>query len=69
MLIVYPKIKPATIKREAKKAKKDIAKWFEANPKRKHCRAELWYGDRCKIGRNTIDADVDAAVEHAIEKS
>lgn len=67
--ILYKKLPVKTIKREAVKAKKDIAAWFVANPKRRNCNAEVWYGQRVKIKRSTIDADVDAAMEEAIQKS
>jgi hypothetical protein len=65
--ILYKRVPKAQILKDAKKAKVDIAAWFKNNPKRKVCNAEFWYGKRVKIKPNSIDADVDAAAQAAID--
>jgi hypothetical protein len=63
MITVYKRLLSATqIRKEAKKAIRDIAKWFEQNPKRRVCKAELWYGKIISIKRATIEKQIETAV-------
>lgn len=62
-IMVYKKIPREVMEKEAVTLKADLTKWFAANPKRRVCNAQVWYGRAVKIRKNTISADVDAAVE------
>lgn len=66
MIFIYKKISARQILKDAKDAKKKVAEWFKANPKRKNCKAEMWYGKVVIIHPNSIDSDIDAAAEAAI---
>jgi hypothetical protein len=58
---------PEQIRQEAKTAVRQIKNWFAQNSKRKICLAEIWYGRRFKIRRNTIEADLNKAAEDTIK--
>ena len=68
MIIIYEKITKAQLRKDVKKATKLITDWFDANPKRRVCRAKLWYGDVAHIKRNDIQTGMDAAMAKALPK-
>lgn len=69
MIVVYRKFTPAQIRKDVKINIKKIAQWFEQNPKRRVCRAELWYGQSISIKKATIKEQLEKAAEEAIAKS
>lgn len=68
MLVFYKTLPAATIRKDSKTTIKKINKWFKDNPKRRVCRAELWYGDVVSIKRNAVEKMVTAAAEKAIKR-
>jgi hypothetical protein len=67
--ICYLPMTKAEVKKNAVQTKKDLKKWFKDHPERTDCDAEMWYGNRCKIGRKTFNADFKVALDVAISKS
>lgn len=67
MFIVYSKLSREELEKQAVTLKADLTKWFEANPKRRVCNAQVWYGKRVKIRKGKVSEDVDTAVEASAE--
>lgn len=65
MIVIYEKMSRKEIDKAAKEAIKGITKFFEDNPKRRICKAELFYGQVVKVRKNHIKEDVLAAAEQA----
>lgn len=66
MLLIYKSIPAKTIRKDAREAIPKIKAWFKANPDRKECNAELWYGKQLKIKADTVEEQVNAAAAEAI---
>lgn len=64
----YEKIPPAKLRKECASTIEKLTAWFEQNPKRRVCRAQLWYGSSCKVRRGHIKEDVTALVELLIKQ-
>lgn len=67
MIVIYKTVPNATIKKDAKASIPKIEAFFEANPKRRICRAQFWYGKFKKIRRNHVKEDVDAVVKECLK--
>ena len=68
MIVIYKTLTETEIRNDAKSAIRKINKWFKANPDRKDCKAETWYGEMSVIRRGHVSKDVNAAAEAAINK-
>ena len=66
-IVVYRKIKPAELKKMAKEAIKGVTVWFEKNPKRRVCRATLWYNTPVKVPRGKVKETIDAVVAETLK--
>jgi hypothetical protein len=60
MLVLYTKLTKKELEESAKQAIVQVTQWFESNPKRKVCKAKLWYGKTVKIRRGHVAEDVNA---------
>lgn len=67
MFVVYETVPAEKIRQTAKEIITQIADWFTANPKRRVCHAQLWYGRTVTIKRKTIEQQVNEAAEEAIQ--
>ena len=65
MLVVYSTVPNETIRKEGEEAIAQLETWFENNPKRKTCKAEMWYGQMTTIRRGHIIADMEKAIKKA----
>ncbi len=61
MLVIYKKPTKKDVKQDVKALKKGVRKFFEDNPKRKVCRAEVWFGKVLAVKKDNIDAAIDKA--------
>jgi len=68
MIVIYEKIPAKTIRKEAKEVIQKITEWFQNNPKRRVCDAQLWYGRRLKVKRKMIAEQVNGLAEELIKK-
>jgi len=66
MIIVYARVTDDEIRSGAVQAIADIKAWFKANPKRRVCNADCWYGRRIKVRRDYVCEDVEAARDQAL---
>ncbi len=66
-MFMHKRMPAKTIRKEAKKLVVDISKWFVENPKRRVCRAELWYGAQVTIRKNHVEEDIDKATKAALK--
>ena len=64
--IAYMTLSDKDLKRNAKDAIRDINKWFEDNPKRKDCNAELWYGKRILIPKGKVKVMVEKFLKESL---
>jgi hypothetical protein len=69
MLALYKRISDEEIDKDAESVKADITKWFAANPKRRVCNAQVWYGQVVKVHRARVAKDIDAAALAAKDKN
>lgn len=51
------------LEEQIKDAAEQIREWFEANPRRRVCYAQLWTGNRITVHRKTIEEDVRKDLE------
>jgi hypothetical protein len=68
MIILYNKVSEKTIREEAKDTIERITEWFQAYPRRRVCRAELWYGKMVSVRKKHVEEDINKAAEEAIAK-
>lgn len=68
MIVVYKPMSTEQILESAQKAVYQIEEWFKANPKRRVCNVEIWYGKAYKIKRKNVTAQVTALAEVLIAK-
>jgi hypothetical protein len=66
--VAYQKMSQKNLRKTAKESIDGITKWFGKNPKRRVCKASLWYGITCKVKRGTVKEQVDAVLKETIEK-
>lgn len=69
MIVIYQKIAPSIIKAEGTKLVKQAEEFFQKNRRRKTCTIGVWYGKQIKVKKDSIKADIEAAVEVAIAHS
>lgn len=69
MIVLYRRITEPELRRDAKSALRQITKWFKANPNRRVCRTQLWYGKTITVKRNTIKADIDKSLQAELNKN
>lgn len=67
MIVIYKTIPNSTIKKEAKAAIPKIEAFFKANPKRRVCRSQFWYGKFRSVRRNHVQEDVNAVVKECLK--
>lgn len=65
LFVFHQKLTARELDEAAAGAKRDIAAWYKANPKRRVCNAQFWYGRMYKIRKGHIEADIDAARKDA----
>jgi hypothetical protein len=66
-IVIYKRISAKQIRSDAKEAKELIAKFFKDNPDRKECNAKVWYGEMITVHPDTIEADINAAMNKALK--
>ena len=59
MIIVYKPLTSKQLKDKTAEAITGVKKFFENNPKKKVCRAKLWYGDIHTLKRNSFEKDIE----------
>lgn len=64
MILVYERITAAELAKAVKETTQLIEDWFVANPKRRVCNAELWYGKRHKIKRRDVGSQLQKIADH-----
>lgn len=68
MILIYDKFTKAQLKKEAAEAVKSLTEWFKNNPKRKTCRAEMWYGRMHSIKPKDIKGQINKIVANLLEE-
>lgn len=68
MFVIYKTIPEAELRALAADTIPKISKWFEKNPKRRVCKAELWYGRTHKIKRKDVASQINTIVEALIKE-
>ena len=58
MLIAYARLTKEELAKSVEETVQQIKEWFEKNPKRRVCDAELWYGKRIKLKPKTYEAQI-----------
>lgn len=66
--VAYKKLKQAELRKMAKESITGIEKWFEKNPKRRVCRATLWYGITCKVPRKSVAETINLVLKNTLKK-
>ena len=67
MIAIYKRLTEPELRRDAKSAIRQITKWFKANPNRRVCRSQLWYGKQITVKRATLKADIDKALKAELQ--
>lgn len=67
LFVFHQKMTPAELRAAADQAQADITKWYTANPKRRVCNAELWYGKQYKIRKAHINYDIELAYQDGLK--
>ena len=67
MIAIYGKVPAKEIKKGGKDAIKQIEKWFKANPKKKVCHAQVWYGKMKNVRRGYVSEDINEAMIEALK--
>jgi hypothetical protein len=65
--VVYTRIPKEEIEKQANELPNKINNWFKNNPKRRVCKAELWYGERYKFTRKNISEVIEQAKKDALK--
>jgi len=65
MIVYYSIVSNKEIRKEAKKAIREIKAWFKKNPKRKDCRIQVWYGKAVVVKPNFIERTINQAADEA----
>lgn len=65
--IVYKRMSKSEYKKAAKEALDGIKKWFDDNPKRRVCRAELWHGIQCTVTRKNLIETITGHLDKALK--
>lgn len=68
MIVIYNKLTKKELKASAKETIAKVNEWFNNNPRRKVCKAELWYGKVHKIRRDHVEEDIQAIVKNTDTK-
>lgn len=63
---IYPRLPEDDLRKMAKEAIEKITEWFQNNPERDDCNAELWYGKQLCVKRSSIAAQINALLEECI---
>lgn len=66
--VVYNRLSEAELREAAKKTALQLEDWFKNNPKRRICKAELWYGSSHKIKRKNVAEQINAIVEEILKE-
>jgi hypothetical protein len=66
MIVVYAPMSEQQLRKSASENIPKIEEWFKANPKRRVCRVELWYGEVISIKRKTVAEQINARMEKLI---
>ncbi len=64
--VVYKRLTEEEIRQDARKVMEDLERWFQENPRRMICHAELWYGRPARIRRQHVEEDVEKAAQAAL---
>ena len=67
MIIVYPKMSEEELRKIAADAIPQIQEWFQQNPKRRVCHAELWYGKKLTIKRKDVAKQINDFLEEILK--
>lgn len=67
MIVIYPKMTEDDLRKVAAEAIPKIEGWFQQNPKRRVCRAELWYGKHLSLKRKTVAAQINALLDETLK--
>ena len=66
MIVIYKDVTDKEIRKDAKTSIPKVEAWFEANPKRKSCNTQVWYGEMITIRRGHVEEDVMGAMRKAL---
>lgn len=66
--VVYKRLSEAELRAAAETLIPQLEGWFENNPKRRVCTAELWYGGSYKIKRKDVRGQIQLIVEKLIKE-
>jgi len=69
MIVIYPKMTEENLRKAAEAAISQVGGWFQQNPKRRVCRAELWYGKHLSLKRKTVAAQINALLEETLKSN
>ena len=58
MILVYNRLTKKELDESVEQTVQQIKEWFEKNPKRRVCNAELWYGKRVKLKPKTYETQI-----------
>lgn len=67
-IVVYRKIPKKELLESAKDTITQLEQWFTLNPRRRVCKAELWYGEAHTIKRKDIKEQIDAIVTKLLKE-
>lgn len=68
MFVIYNKISETELREAAAKTILQLDEWFNNNPKRRVCRAELWYGRSHKIKRKNVADQINTIVDQHLKE-
>lgn len=66
MIVIYQKLSEEELRKSAQETIPQVESWFANNPKRRVCKAELWYGKRLSIKRKNVAEQVNAVVNDLV---
>lgn len=58
LLVAYAPMTKKELAESVEDTIRDVKNWFEKNPQRRVCRAELWYGKYVSLQRKTFEAQI-----------
>lgn len=66
MIVVYKRSSPEEINQAFDKLRTQLPAWFAANPKRRVCKVELFYGRMVSFRRKDYEAVLAKELEEAL---
>ena len=69
MLAIYQRLTLTELQQQQADAVAQLNNWFVQNPKRRICKAQLWYGRQHKIKRNDVASQIKQIADELIRKN